>query len=171
MQSFSMHGPLYRTPSVAGEDMKLNGVKKGKRSPKEIKPASFTVMEVARIVAASRRQLDYWDRTGLLSPSLKVVSGKDTKRCYSVQDIIELKIIVKLLRSSLSLQQIRTGFHFIQKRREDLATSIILTDGKTIYLNQDDDLLVDMLKKGQIVSRIAVQDLIAEVQEKVNESW
>jgi len=169
MQSFSTNGLLFITPSVAGEDTKLQVAKKRKRSLKEIKPTSFTVMEVARIVAASRRQLDYWDHTGLLSPSLKVVSGKDTNRRYSVQDIIELKIVVKLLRSSLSLQQIRAGFHFIQKRREDLATSVILTDGKTIYLNQDDDLLVDTLKKGQMVSRIAVQDLIAEVQEKVNE--
>jgi DNA-binding transcriptional MerR regulator len=169
MQSFSTNSKFYGTPSTAGEDMKLRVAKKGKRSPKEIKPASFTVIEVARIVAASRRQLDYWDHTGLLSPSLKVVYGKDTNRRYSVQDIIELKIIVKLLQSSLSLQQIRAGFHFIQKRREDLATSVILTDGKTIYLNQDDDLLVDTLKKGQMVSRIAVQDLIAEVQEKVNE--
>ena len=50
-----------------------------------------------------------------------------------------------------------------------MASSIILTDGKTIYLYQDDDLLVDTLKKGQMVSRITVQDLIAEVQEKVNE--
>lgn len=95
--------------------------------------------------------------------------GKLFSRQYSVQDIIELKIIVRLLRSSLSLQQIRAGFHFIEKRQEDLATSIISTDGKTMYLYQDDDLLVDTLKQGQMVSRIAVQDLIAEVQEKVNE--
>jgi DNA-binding transcriptional MerR regulator len=144
-------------------------VKKGKRTPKEIVPPSFTVMEVSRIVGASRRQLDYWDHTGLLSPSLKVGVGKLFSRQYSVQDIIELKIIVRLLRSSLSLQQIRAGFHFIEKRQEDLATSIISTDGKTMYLYQDDDLLVDTLKQGQMVSRIAVQDLIAEVQEKVNE--
>ena len=142
---------------------------KRKRLPKEIKPASFTVMEVSRIVGASRRQLDYWHKTRLLSPSLKVTVGNISSRRYSVQDIIELNIIVRLLQSSLSLQQIRTSFHFIEERPEQLATSIILTDGKTIYLYQDDDLLVDTLKQGQMVSRITVQDLITEVQEKVNE--
>jgi DNA-binding transcriptional MerR regulator len=140
---------------------------KGKRAPKEIKPASFTVMEVSRIVGASRRQLDYWHKTRLLSPSLKVTIGKISSRRYSVQDIIELKIIVRLLRSSLPLQRIRASFHFIQERPEQLASSIILTDGKTIYLYQDDDLLVDTLKDGQMVSRVTVQDLIAEIQEKV----
>lgn len=145
------------------------GKVKGKRVTKEIKPASFTVMEVSRIVGASRRQLDYWHKTRLLSPSLKETVGNITSRRYSVQDIIELKIIVRLLRSSMPLQKIRASFHFIENRSEDLATSIILTDGQTIYLYQDDDLLVDTLKKGQMVSRITVQDLIAEVQEKVNE--
>ena len=142
--------------------------KKGKRIPKEIKPTSFTIMEVSRIVGASRRRLDYWDKTRLLSPSLKETIGKISRRRYSVQDIIELKIIVRLLRSSMSLQQIRASFHFIEKRPEQLATSIILTDGQTIYMYQDDDLLVDTLKQGQMVSRITVQDLIAEVQEKVS---
>jgi DNA-binding transcriptional MerR regulator len=141
---------------------------KGKREPKEIKTASFTVMEVSRIVGASRRQIDYWHKTRLLSPSLKETVGKKLIRRYSVQDIIELKIIVRLLRSSMPLQKIRASFHFIGNRSEDLANSVILTDGQTIYLYQDDDLLVDTLKKGQMVSRITVQDLITEVQKKVN---
>ena len=145
------------------------GRTQGKRAPKEIKPTSFTIMEVSRIVGASRRRLDYWDKTRLLSPSLKETIGKISRRRYSVQDIIELKIIVRLLRSSMSLQQIRASFHFIEERPEQLATSVILTDGQTIYIYQDDDLLVDTLKQGQMVSRITVQDLITEVQEKVNE--
>lgn len=142
---------------------------KANRKPQITKPKSFTVTEVSRIVGASRRQLDYWNKTHLLSPSMEVISGKSSFRLYSVQDIIDIKIIVRLLRSSLSLQRIRASFRFIKERPEQLASSIILTDGKTIYLYQDDDFLVDTLKKGQIVSRIAVQDLIAEVQEKVDE--
>jgi predicted DNA-binding protein YlxM (UPF0122 family) len=50
-----------------------------------------------------------------------------------------------------------------------LASSVILSDGKTLYLYQDDDLLVDILKDGQMVSRVSVQDLIDEVHEKVGE--
>jgi len=76
---------------------------------------------------------------------------------------------MRLRQSSISLQRIRAGFRFIKERQQTLASSIILTDGETIYLYQDDELLVDILEKGQMVSRIAVQDLIAEVQEKVSE--
>ena len=88
---------------------------------------------------------------------------------YSVQDIIDIKIILRLLQSSIPLQRIRAGFRFIREQQQTLASSVILSDGKTLYLYQDDDLLVDILKKGQMVSRVSVQDLIDEVQEKVSE--
>jgi hypothetical protein len=43
----------------------------------------------------------------------------------------------------------------------------VLTDGKTVYFYEDDNVLVDTLKQGQIVLRIAVQDLISEVQTRL----
>jgi len=142
---------------------------KTRKTKKEIQPTSFNVKEVARIAGVSCRRLDYWDETGLLSPSLTSVSDRGTSRLYSVEDIIQVKILVRLRQSSIPLQRIRRSFRFIKNRGESLESSIILTDGKTIYLYQDDDLLVDTLKKGQMVLRITVQDLIAEVQQKVSE--
>src|SRR4030042_1104906 len=137
--------------------------------PQKSKFTSFTTTEVSYIVGASRRQLAYWDETGLLGPSLRAASGKGSRRLYSMQDIIELKILLRLLKSSLSLQRVRTSFRFIRERPEALASLIILTDGETIYLYQEENLLVDTLKHGQTVLRIAVQDLITEVQERVSE--
>jgi DNA-binding transcriptional MerR regulator len=130
-------------------------------------PVSFTIKEVSRLVGASQRRLAYWDKTGLLSPSLKVDTDKGLSHQYSVQDIIELKILVRLRQSLMPLQRIRKSFQFIKKSAESLESSILQTDGKTIYLYQDDDLLVDTLKNGQMVLRIAVQDLIADVQKKI----
>ncbi len=138
--------------------------------PRDSELTSFTTREVSRIVGASHHQLAYWDETGLLSPSLKAASGKGSRRLYSIQDIIELKILLRLLQSSLSLQRIRASFRFIRERTEPLTSLIILTDGKTIYLYEDENLLVDTLKHGQMVLRITVQDLIAEVQEKLGET-
>lgn len=139
-----------------------------KANAKVSKTISFDVKEVARIVGASRRRLDYWNKTGLLIPSLQGINDKGSPALYySVQDIIDLKIILRLRQSSIPLQRIRTGFRFIKEQQQTLASSIILSDGKTLYMYQDDDLLVDILKKGQMVSRVSVQDLIDEVQEKV----
>ena len=128
------------------------------------KPVSFCISEVSRLVGATRSQLVYWDKTGLVSPSLKAASGKGSRRLYSTEDILELKILMRLLHSSLTLQRIRPSFRFIRGQSKNLASLIVLTDGKTVYLYQDKDILVDTLKQGQTVLRITVQDMISEVQ-------
>ncbi|MBE0431668.1 MAG: MerR family transcriptional regulator [Dehalococcoidia bacterium] len=135
--------------------------------PRRRKPLSFRISEVARVVGASPSRLAYWDRTGLVSPSLRRASGRGSRRLYSVEDIFELKILVKLLDSSLSLQRIRSSFQFIRGQSRNLSSLVVLTDGKTVYFYQDYGVLVDTLKQGQTVLRIAVQDLIADVQERL----
>jgi DNA-binding transcriptional MerR regulator len=131
------------------------------------KPISFRISEVSRVVGATRRQLAYWDKTGLVSPSLRPASGRGSRRLYSIEDIFELQILVKLLDSALPLQRIRSSFNFIRGQTRTLASFVVLTDGKTVYLYEDENVLVDTLKEGQTVLRIAVQDLISEVQARL----
>jgi len=131
------------------------------------KPVSFRTSEVSHVVGATYNQLVYWDKTGLVSPSLRAASGRGSRRLYSVEDIFELKILMKLLDSSLPLQRIRSSFRFIRGQSRTLASFVVLTDGKTVYFYEDYDVLVDTLKEGQTVLRIAVQDLIADVQARL----
>jgi DNA-binding transcriptional MerR regulator len=131
------------------------------------KPVSFRISEVSCVVGATQNQLVYWDKTGLVKPSVKLASGRGSRRLYSIEDIFELKILVKLLDSSLSLQRIRSSFRFIRGQSKALASFVVLTDGKTVYFYEDYNTLVDTLKQGQTVLRVAVQDLIAEVQAKL----
>ncbi len=131
------------------------------------KPVSFRTSEVSHVVGATYNQLVYWDKTGLVSPSLRAASGRGSRRLYSVEDIFELKILMKLLDSSLPLQRIRSSFRFIRGQSKTLSSFVVLTDGKTVYFYEDYDVLVDTLKEGQTVLRIAVQDLIAEVQARL----
>lgn len=116
------------------------------------------------MVGATKGQLAYWDKTGLIRPSVKSATGRGSRRLYSVEDIFELKILVKLLDSSMSLQRIRSSFRFIRGQSRALASFVVFTDGKSVYFYQDYNVLVDTLKEGQMVLRVAVQDLISEVQ-------
>ena len=135
--------------------------------PRRKKPISFRISEVSRVVGATRSQLAYWDKTGLVSPSVRAASGRGSRRLYSVEDIFELKILMKLLDSSLSLQRIRSSFRFIRGQSRALSSFVVFTDGKTVYFYEDYGVLVDTLKEGQTVLRVAVQDLISEVQARL----
>lgn len=135
--------------------------------PRRRRSVAFRIGEVARVVGATRNQLAYWDKTGLVSPSIRGARGRGSRRLYSVDDIFELKILVKLLESSLPLQRIRSSFSFIRDQSRSLSSFVVFTDGKTVYFYEDYDVLVDTLKKGQTVLRVAVQDLIQDVQHRL----
>jgi DNA-binding transcriptional MerR regulator len=53
---------------------------------------AFTQELASRITGLSRRQLDYWDRTGVISPSIAPFEGRGMGRLYSFKDLIKLKV-------------------------------------------------------------------------------
>ena len=65
---------------------------------------SFTPMEVVEIVGVTKRQLQHWDKTGLVSPRQRTAGGHAR---YSFQDLIALKTVKRLLDAGVSLQKIR----------------------------------------------------------------
>lgn len=62
---------------------------------------------VCKIVGITYRQLDYWDRTNLVSPSVHSARGSGTQRRYSERDIFLLRFIKTMLDNGLSLHQTR----------------------------------------------------------------
>ncbi|MGD2062438.1 MAG: MerR family transcriptional regulator [Nitrospirota bacterium] len=64
----------------------------------------FTPMEVVEIVGVTKRQLQHWDKTGLVSPRQRTPGGHAR---YTFQDLIALKTVKRLLDAGVSLQKIR----------------------------------------------------------------
>src|ERR1700743_827592 len=57
----------------------------------------FRGPQVCAIVGITYRQLDYWARTDLLRPSVSEARGSGTQRRYSYRDLVQLKVIKRLL--------------------------------------------------------------------------
>jgi DNA-binding transcriptional MerR regulator len=60
-----------------------------------------------RIADISIRQLNYWDRTGLLTPSVAAAAGSGSQRLYSRDDVVFALAIRRLLVLGVSLRSIR----------------------------------------------------------------
>ena len=74
-----------------------------------------------RIVGITYRQLDYWARTDLVRPSLADASGSGSRRRYSYQDLLELRVIKSLLDAGIKLESVRNAFEYL---REHMDTDI-----------------------------------------------
>src|SRR6516162_4158447 len=109
----------------------------------------FNSSDVARICGVSLRQLQWWDERNVVSPR-----QDGHKRVYSPEEVVEISVIAELRRKGFSLQKIRRVLRFLQKdmgKRLSEALSAsgdihLLTDGKSIYLEEAPARIIDLLK-------------------------
>lgn len=128
---------------------------------------AFTTGDVSKITGTSVRRLAYWDDIELVQPGLKAASGKGSRRLYSLQDLVELTVVAKLLNSKLPLQRIRKSFSCIRSLSIPFSELVIISNGETIYVCKSNDFVVDTLRHGQTVLKLVVADLLREVEEQV----
>ena len=126
----------------------------------------YRAPQVCKLVGITYRQLDYWARTKLLVPTLQAASGSGSQRLYSFTDVVQLKVIKRLLDAGMSLKKIRSAVEILREQLDSdrpLADVTLLSDGQTIYAAHNPEELVDVFRRGQGVFGIA----IGPVQEEV----
>ena len=113
---------------------------------------AYASSDVARISGVSLRQLQWWDEQNVVSPR-----HDGHKRVYLPKEVIEVTVIAELRRKGFSLQKIRRVLRYLQremgKRLSDALSSEsemhLLTDGKSIYLEESQDRIIDLLKNAK----------------------
>jgi DNA-binding transcriptional MerR regulator len=110
--------------------------------------------QACAIVGITYRQLDYWARTGLLRPSISPARGSGSQRMYSYSDLVQLKVIKRLLDSGVSLQAARRAIDCLRSAGDDLARANLVTDDRRSVLAHTGEEIIDLLKGGQTVLNI-----------------
>ena len=119
----------------------------------------------AGVVGITYRQLDYWARTSLVLPTVRPATGSGTSRLYGFRDILELKIVKRLLDTGVSLQQIRTAVEHLRARgTTDLTQVTLMSDGVSVYECTSPDEVIDLLAGGQGVFGIAIGRVWQEIE-------
>jgi DNA-binding transcriptional MerR regulator len=111
------------------------------------------------------RQLDYWDSSALVKPSVRGAAGSGSQRLYSFRDILVLKLVKRLLEAGVTLQQIRIAMAELHDAGiKDLAKITLISDGAKVFLCTSMDEVIDLLDKGQGVFGISVGKVFGEVE-------
>jgi tetratricopeptide (TPR) repeat protein len=94
---------------------------------------SFDSNEVQRILGLTRKQLDYWDRLGLVSPRK---DGRD--RFYDFKDLIGLRTVKQLVEAGVPVNRLRRALAALRKNLcwagSSLAELRILSNGKDVVV-------------------------------------
>jgi len=143
---------------------------KTKKEPSVPGPAQerYTSGEVSRIAGVSLRQLQWWDERNVVSPR-----QEGHRRVYLPHEVVEVSVIAELRTKGFSLQKIRRVVRFLQKdmgkRLSDAVASDgevhLITDGKNIYLEDQPDRVIDVLKNAkQPMFLVCVTDQLRRFQ-------
>ncbi len=133
---------------------------------------NFNTKAVSNIARLSIRQIDYWDRTHFIKPSVMEASGYGSVRLYSFNDLIQLKVAKTLMDKGISLQKIRKAINYLKKNMPEIEKPLselkFLTDSETIFvLTKDKKEIIDTLKNGQLVFSIALGEIIEKLKGEI----
>jgi DNA-binding transcriptional MerR regulator len=113
---------------------------------------TYSSSEVAQIAGVSLRQLQWWDERKVVSPR-----HEGHRRVYFAAEVIEITVIAELRRKGFSLQKIRRVLRFLQREMGKRLSEVLqassdlhlVTDGKSIYLEDQHDRILDILKNAR----------------------
>lgn len=115
---------------------------------------TFSGTQAAEIVGITYRRLDYWARTDLVRPTGADATGSGSRRLYTYRDLLELKVIKKLLDAGIRLESIRDVFSYMREHVDtDISAAHLVIDGGSVVLCNGDD-LIDVLRHGQGVLNV-----------------
>ncbi len=127
--------------------------------------SGFSGPTVCRLTGVTYRQLDYWARTELVTPSVTAARGSGSKRQYSYSDLVEVKVIKSLLDAGVSLSRTRQAVDCLRTSLgADLASaSLILSGTKTVMAHSNGE-IVDLLRGGQgVFNVVPLAGVVAEL--------
>lgn len=133
---------------------------------------AFTAEQACRLSNCTHHQLRYWDKVGLVKPSVQLTGGRPgVRRLYSFRDLVALKVVRSLLDNGMSLQRVRRAWDYL-RREGDMESHLsevkLVTDGKSIFkVSSDEGELMDALRGGQLAFFVAIGDIAREVEEDV----
>ena len=126
-----------------------------------------------RLTGITPRQLQWWDEKKIVAPTR---DGRN--RSYGFEDLAELSVIAALRRKGFSLQRVRNVMRFLQRELgRRLADTVLaggehhlLTDGKTIYIEDSAHAVLDILKNSrQPVFGVCLTDEVQALRTLINQ--
>jgi len=126
---------------------------------------AFGKKDVVALTGLTYRQVDHWATTGVVRPSIKTAAGKGSRREYSFQDLVQLRVAKALRDGGISVQKMRKALSWLRRhfpeKKSPLAELRLVTDGSNIFIvDRNLEKIVDSLKQGQLVFSLALGEII-----------
>jgi DNA-binding transcriptional MerR regulator len=137
---------------------------------------NFPTKHVCRITGLTKRQVDYWDRTHFIKPSVSEAAGYGSTRLYSFRDVVQLAVAKKLKDRGISLRKMRKILAFLSKSlfvpsgHAEVRRLRLVSDGETLFrLTENPTAVLDESEGYDLVFVVALGEIIGEVHRSIEQ--
>jgi DNA-binding transcriptional MerR regulator len=140
----------YLEGDAMGDPQALMPVTGGSPNRAKLAQQLYSAPELMRLSGMTRKQVSYWAKIGLITPSLHSTKagGGRPSLFYSAREVLKAMVVCDLRRAGFTPRQVQKVAKNLQEGNIDLYESqtYLLTDGYSVYYAFTDDEVVDVLK-------------------------
>ena len=125
----------------------------------------YSSLSICNIIGLTYKQLDYYARTNFITPSIQIADGYGSRRLYSFNDALKLKVVKRLLDAGVSLQKIRKTKKYLEDFNYKLQNVTILSTGSKVFLCTSAKEVYDVMQMGQGVFALALGKVFQDLQD------
>lgn len=130
---------------------------------------TFSSKETCKLVSITYRQLDYWAREQIFVPTV-IAQGSGSSREYSFTDLVELRVIKKMLDSGMKLSEVRRATDYIHREGSSLSDADLVMTSDRVFLHDSNNpqSLIDLIQNGQgVFTIVALGQAANEVRDQL----
>jgi DNA-binding transcriptional MerR regulator len=136
--------------------------------------SGFSAEVTRKVVGITYRQLDYWDKTGLIRPTIQKARGRGSRRVYAFEDLVELRVVARLLSIGVPLTAVRKAVSYLRthftKVSRPLSGLMLVASGKSVLVKlSSEKTFLDAARGGQVVIGVAVAPIVDDLAAKVSD--
>jgi DNA-binding transcriptional MerR regulator len=95
--------------------------------------ASLETPSVCALAGMKPQTLDYWARTGLVTPSVRASTGRRIPRLWSIKDVVVVRAIKALRDAGCPLSKVRKVKQLVEQSwGQDLTATVLFWDGSDV---------------------------------------
>lgn len=132
----------------------------------------FDTQSAVAFTDVTPKQLRYWVETGIVKPAAIEGEGHGRRYFFDFLNLVSIRTVVALRQKALPLQRIRKAIAILEKdfKIEQALTKLnLFTDGQTVFiLGEGPDVVYDVLRRGQAVFAIAIDEIVGDLSKRLN---
>jgi DNA-binding transcriptional MerR regulator len=111
--------------------------------------------DIVRYSKLSTHMVGYLCRCGILRPTLSTVRRRGVRRRFSFEDLLLARAIAKLLCAKVEVSSVRSALRTLRSKIVGVSPSVLATQrivilGKSVYLTEQGDSVVELTADGQL---------------------